>query len=126
MQTPAWTPDVIHDLILSGGMGNGYTWTINGRAYPDYTPLTVHQGQRTRLRFTNRSRMFHPMHLHGHTFQVRTTPNGVGPRKDTVNVLPMQTVVADLAADNPGQWVVHCHNLYHQEAGMMTVLSYRT
>ncbi|GAC1398752.1 MAG: multicopper oxidase MmcO [Mycobacterium sp.] len=126
VQTPTWAPDVTHELVLAGGMSNGYTWTINGRAYPDFSALPVRQGQRTRLLFTNRTRMFHPMHLHGHTFQVRANPDGTGPRKDTVNVLPMHTVVADFIADNPGQWVVHCHNLYHQENGMMTVLSYRT
>lgn len=75
---------------------------------------------------SNRSNMFHPMHLHGHAFQVRAAGAGAGPGKDTVNVLPMHTVVVDLVADNPGQWVVHCHNLYHQQAGMMSVLSYRT
>jgi FtsP/CotA-like multicopper oxidase with cupredoxin domain len=40
-------------------------------------------------------------------------------------VMPGQTVTADLVADNPGQWLTHCHNLYHGEAGMMTVLSYQ-
>jgi FtsP/CotA-like multicopper oxidase with cupredoxin domain len=67
--------------------------------------------------------MFHPMHLHGHSFQVRHE-GGSGPRKDTVIVRPMQQLTVDLAADNPGQWMVHCHNSYHQEAGMMTTLSY--
>jgi FtsP/CotA-like multicopper oxidase with cupredoxin domain len=62
--------------------------------------------------------------VHGHTFQVRHA--GVpGARKDTVMVMPGQTVTADLVADNPGQWLTHCHNLYHGEAGMMTVLSYQ-
>ena len=126
VQLRSWTPQVTHDLVLAGSMSGGYRWTINGRTYPDNTPLDVRQGQRVRLRFTNRSGMVHPMHLHGHTFQVRATPDGRGPRKDTVNVLPMQTVTVDLIADNPGQWLVHCHNLYHQQAGMMTVLSYRT
>jgi len=51
---------------------------------------------------------------------------GTGIRKDTVNVLPMGSVTVDMEADNPGQWLVHCHNAYHGELGMMTVLSYRT
>jgi FtsP/CotA-like multicopper oxidase with cupredoxin domain len=46
-------------------------------------------------------------------------------RKDTVNVLPMTAVAVDIAADNPGQWMLHCHNTYHLETGMATVLSYR-
>ncbi|SFR24878.1 Multicopper oxidase [Lentzea waywayandensis] len=65
--------------------------------------------------------MWHPMHLHGHTFQL---PGG--PRKDTAIVLPGQTVVCDFDADNPGQWMVHCHNTYHAEAGMATTLGYQT
>jgi FtsP/CotA-like multicopper oxidase with cupredoxin domain len=67
--------------------------------------------------------LFHPMHLHGHTFQVRDGSRP-GARKDTVVVRPMQRVTVDLEASNPGQWMVHCHNAYHQEAGMMTTLSY--
>lgn len=86
-------------------------------------PLPVHQGERVRLRFQNHSMMWHPMHVHGHTFQLRG-PGGTGPRKDTTAVLPMSEVVADLDADNPGQWMVHRHNVYHMEAGMMTRLSY--
>ncbi|WP_235489071.1 multicopper oxidase domain-containing protein, partial [Frankia sp. AvcI1] len=53
-------------------------------------------------------------------------PTSYGARKDVVIVPPMQTVTVDLQADNPGQWMVHCHNSYHQAAGMMTVLSYVT
>lgn len=60
------------------------------------------------------------MHLHGHTYQ----PAGGGPRKDTAIVLPRQTVTADFDADNPGQWLVHCHNAYHGEAGMMGLVAY--
>jgi len=46
-------------------------------------------------------------------------------RKDTVPVLPGRTVVADFDANNPGQWMLHCHNAYHLEAGMMRDLAYR-
>jgi FtsP/CotA-like multicopper oxidase with cupredoxin domain len=67
--------------------------------------------------------MWHPIHLHGQTFQVRTD-SGSGPRKDTVIVPAMGTVTVDFVADNPGQWALHCHNIYHAEAGMVTVLSY--
>jgi FtsP/CotA-like multicopper oxidase with cupredoxin domain len=66
--------------------------------------------------------MFHPMHLHGHTFAV---VDG-GARKDTVIVRPMQSLDVDLDADNPGQWAAHCHNIYPAESGMMTTLSYRS
>jgi FtsP/CotA-like multicopper oxidase with cupredoxin domain len=67
--------------------------------------------------------MYHPMHIHGHTFQV----NQGGPRKDTVIVRPGQQVSCDLDASNPGQWMTHCHNLYHApQGGMMATLSYQT
>ncbi|BAH55708.1 MULTISPECIES: multicopper oxidase family protein [Rhodococcus] len=115
-------PDRVHDLMLGMDM-SGYRWTINGATYDEHTPLAIAQGQRVRLRFVNQTMMFHPMHLHGHTFQV-VDGHGTGPRKDTTLVLPNQTVEVDLDADNPGQWLVHCHNLYHGEAGMMTTLSY--
>ena len=115
-------PDVVHDLEIAGP-ANGYTWTINGQLYDPSRGLPVMEGQRVRLRFINTTSMFHPMHLHGHTFQVRRSV-GAGPRKDTVNVLPKTTVQVDFEADNPGQWLTHCHNVYHGEAGMMTVVSY--
>ena len=102
----------------------GRRWSINGALYGDHEPLPVEQGERVRLRMVNASTMFHPMHVHGHTFAL-AGPDGAGVRKDTVNVLPMQTVAVDLQADNPGQWMVHCHNAYHAEQGMMTTLSYQ-
>lgn len=116
------TPDVVHDLEIAGP-ANRYTWTINGQTYDASRGLPVSEGQRVRLRFVNTTSMFHPMHLHGHTFQVRNAAVP-GPRKDTVNVLPKTTIEVDFDADNPGQWLTHCHNIYHGEAGMMTVVSY--
>jgi FtsP/CotA-like multicopper oxidase with cupredoxin domain len=121
---PARDPDTVQDLLLSGSMGP-YVWTINGRTYDDTVPLTIRQGQAGRLRIRNHSMMPHPLHLHGHTFQLGAA-GGAGPRKDTVLVPAMGAVSVDLAADNPGQWMVHCHNAYHAEAGMMTRLDYVT
>jgi multicopper oxidase len=110
-----------HSLVLSGSMAP-YRWTLNGKTFPDSEPLAVREGERVRLRFSNHSMMFHPMHVHGHTFAV---VDG-GARKDTVIVRPMQSLDVDLDADNPGQWAAHCHNIYHAESGMMTTLSYRS
>ncbi|HKS43691.1 MAG TPA: multicopper oxidase family protein [Amycolatopsis sp.] len=115
-------PDVTHDLVLAGP-GGKYDWTINGKAYNPNDGLPIRQGQRVRLRFVNNTDMYHPMHLHGHTFQVRGQ-NGTGPRKDTAIVRPRTTLEVDFDANNPGQWLSHCHNAYHGEAGMMTVVSY--
>ncbi len=124
VRLPDRSVDREHLLVLAGDM-TSYRWTINGKPYDQTDPLPVHEGERVRLRFQNHSTMWHPMHVHGHTLQVRG-PNGTGPRKDTMTVLPMREVVADLQADNPGQWMVHCHNVYHMQAGMMTRLSYVT
>jgi FtsP/CotA-like multicopper oxidase with cupredoxin domain len=109
------------EAVLGGRMMS-YRWTINGAAYPDTDALVVTPGERVRLRLRNTSMMFHPVHLHGHTFAVA----GSGTRKDTVVVRPHEPLDVDLEADNPGQRALHCHNVYHAEAGMMTVLSYRT
>ncbi|MBC7559708.1 MAG: multicopper oxidase family protein [Dermatophilaceae bacterium] len=113
--------DRSYDMVLSGLMAP-YRWTINGKTFHDAEPLPIEEGQRVRLRFQNRSMMFHPMHVHGHTFALV----GGGARKDTVIVRPMQTVEVDFDANNPGQWATHCHNIYHAEGGMMTSLSYQS
>ncbi|WP_281259764.1 multicopper oxidase family protein [Mycolicibacterium palauense] len=117
--------DVDLSAVLTGGM-MGYTWGINGRTYDRRQPLRITQGQRATLTFTNRTMMWHPMHLHGHTFQMLDSTGGLGARKDTTIVLPMRTVTVALVADNPGIWLLHCHNTYHMDAGMMTTLDYTT
>jgi FtsP/CotA-like multicopper oxidase with cupredoxin domain len=64
--------------------------------------------------------MPHPMHLHGHFFEVAGSP---GLRKDTVIVeAHMGQLSIEFVADNPGHWMHHCHHLYHMEAGMMNVV----
>ncbi|EFV12522.2 multicopper oxidase family protein [Segniliparus rugosus] len=117
-------PDTSLAVTLTGSMTQ-YDWALDGKRYPDAAALRIRQGQRASLVFDNsRTTMWHPMHLHGHTFQVIKPDGSRGPRKDTVVVLPGQKVAADLVADNPGTWMLHCHNTYHQEAGMMTTLDY--
>lgn len=110
---------------LSGTMMH-YNWTINGLPSWESVPMTVQRGQNATLTFINNTTMWHPMHLHGHTFQVITPDGRPGPRKDTVIVLPKTAVTVLLVADNPGIWMLHCHNTYHQEAGMMTSLEYQS
>ncbi|MDT5119659.1 MAG: multicopper oxidase [Mycobacterium sp.] len=110
-------------VVLGGNMVQ-YDWTINGQPYSRTNPLHVEQGQRPTITFDNTTMMYHPIHLHGHTFQLINTDGTLGARKDTVIVLPKQKVLAVLVADNPGVWQMHCHNTYHQVAGMMTRLDY--
>jgi FtsP/CotA-like multicopper oxidase with cupredoxin domain len=107
-------------LTLSGG-ANG-AWTINGRVYRDAEPLAFRVGERIRFQFRNMSMARHPMHLHGHFFQLvdRATARVSGPIKDTVIVEPMMGAVdVEWVADNPGRWLLHCHHAYHMEMGMM-------
>ncbi|MEV5506904.1 multicopper oxidase family protein [Streptomyces orinoci] len=117
---PRREPDRTLTLRLTGSMA-GYDWRINGERYDPDRRLPVKAGERVRLVFDNRTTMWHPMHLHGHTFAL---PGG-GPRKDTAIVLPGRRLAVDFDADNPGLWMAHCHNVYHSESGMMTVLGYR-
>ncbi|MEU5893732.1 multicopper oxidase family protein [Streptomyces sp. NPDC047461] len=116
--------DVTHRIELTGGMMH-YNWAINGEQFemsdPDANPILVEEGQRVRLDFLNRTTMWHPMHLHGHTYQLGAS----GPRKDTAIVLPRRKLSVFFDADNPGQWMLHCHNAYHGEAGMMANVAYR-
>lgn len=101
-----------------------YDWGIDDRQFDmnhaAANPYLVRETERVRLEFVNTTTMWHPMHVHGHTFQL----GAAGPRKDTAIVLPGQTVTADFDANNPGQWLAHCHNVYHGESGMMALLAY--
>jgi len=112
--------DVEHRVDLNGSM-MPYRWTIGDRPFPDNEAITFPNGARVRLRLRNRSSMWHPIHLHGHTFALGEAG---GARKDNVNVLPGEEVVCDVDADNPGQWMIHCHNTYHLEMGMAARVSY--
>ncbi|MGP3968194.1 multicopper oxidase family protein [Streptomyces sp. 6N223] len=124
VRLPAAEPDQVHRVELTGGM-DAYDWAINGRPFdmadPTANPLLVEEGQRVRLDFVNTTEMWHPVHLHGHTYQL----GDAGPRKDTAIVLPDETLSVSFDADNPGQWMLHCHNAYHGEAGMMALVAYR-
>jgi FtsP/CotA-like multicopper oxidase with cupredoxin domain len=117
--------DVSHRVVLSGAMAP-FAWSLNGEYWPNVTPLMAAAGQRVTIEMLNRSMMAHPMHLHGHAFQVIAV-NGAalaGAVRDTVLVPPMSSVTIAFDADNPGRWVFHCHNLYHMATGMMTEVRY--
>ncbi|MDQ6704101.1 MAG: multicopper oxidase family protein [Pseudomonadota bacterium] len=118
--------DRTHVLNLTGSM-QGYRWSINNVAWTkDVPPLMVAKGERVELVLTNQTMMPHPMHLHGHTFQVVAIDGHriAGALRDTVLVPPKATVTVAFDADNPGLWAFHCHLLYHQHAGMFATLRY--
>ncbi|WP_373315647.1 multicopper oxidase family protein [Actinoplanes campanulatus] len=107
-------------LELTGSMGR-YDWAINGKAFDPKAITAIRAGERVKIDYVNTTDMWHPMHLHGHTFAAGST----GVRKDTAIVRPKQTLSTIFDADNPGIWMIHCHNIYHAEAGMMTLLGYQ-
>ena len=117
--------DIVHHLDLTGSMAN-YVWTLNGRSFAARQPLMVKQGQRVEIVMTNQTMMSHPMHLHGHAFQVVAVDGRrfAGATRDTVLVPINGSVTIAFDADNPGHWALHCHNLYHMAAGMMTSVEY--
>jgi FtsP/CotA-like multicopper oxidase with cupredoxin domain len=100
-----------------------YEWGVNG-PYPNNKPFTIKQGQQATMTFTNKTRMWHPMHVQGRTFQMINANGELAARKDTVIVIPKQSVKIAILADNPGCWPLHCHSTYHAEAGMATTFDY--
>ncbi len=103
-----------------------YVWTINGSSYPNQLSLDVKEGQRVQLSITNASQMPHPMHLHGHIFEVSEIDGQkvTGAVRDTVLVPPKSTIKVLFDANNPGIWAYHCHIVYHLATGMFTVIKY--
>lgn len=109
-------------MTLAGDMAR-YHWSLDTQP-----ALLVDRGDRVEVTMHNTSMMAHPMHLHGHHFQVVAIDGQrfAGAMRDTVLVPPMRSVTFAVDANNPGQWMFHCHNLYHMMSGMMTTFAYRT
>jgi len=118
--------DIVHTITLGGAM-KPYVWSMNGEVWPQITPLMLKRGQRVEIDLVNGSMMAHPIHLHGHVFQVMAIDGQAlnGAVRDTVLVSAGGRVRIAFDADNPGRWPLHCHNLYHMETGMMTEFRYQ-
>ncbi|MFE9793200.1 multicopper oxidase family protein [Streptomyces goshikiensis] len=116
-------PDRTLQMRLTGNMQR-YNWAFDNEPYTPEQRRPVKAGERVRIEFANSTPMWHPLHLHGHTFALGTGGQG-GARKDTTIILPGQRLTVEFDADNPGLWMAHCHNVYHSESGMMTVLGYQ-
>ncbi|WP_160647657.1 multicopper oxidase family protein [Chengkuizengella marina] len=123
-------PDVEYTMDLSAGMGmmqRGMSYTINGETFPDTEPIQVKKGDLVKVTINNNSMLDHPMHLHGHYFQV-ISKNGlslVNPLvKDLINIEPHEQYEILFIADNPGDWLFHCHDLLHATGGMVTAVKY--
>ena len=113
-------------IDLTGSMMT-YRWGIEEKAaMAHHAHLAVQEGERVEMTLTNRTEMSHPMHLHGHHFQV-VAVNGArvnGAMRDTELVPVGGSVTLAFDAGNPGKWMFHCHNLYHMQSGMMTQVRY--
>lgn len=113
-------PDRTHEVGLVGNMMT-YRWGLEGAER-----LVAAKGERIEITLVNRSMMAHPMHLHGHHFQV-VAVNGQrfsGAVRDTLILPPMQSATIAFDAGNPGKWAFHCHHLYHMVSGMMAFVTY--
>ncbi len=122
--------DVEYTMDLGTAMNDqGMVYTINGKTFPDTEPLNVKKDDLIKVTLKNTSPMDdHPMHLHGHFFQVLSKNGqpiqGSPLMKDTLNLKPGEEYVVAFKADNPGNWMFHCHDLHHASAGMVTELKY--
>ncbi|WP_267435795.1 multicopper oxidase domain-containing protein, partial [Sphingomonas sp. GM_Shp_1] len=112
-------------IHLTGNMER-YMWAFDGVKLNAVTaPIPFRLGERVRVTLVNDTMMAHPIHLHGHFFELVTGHGDHAARKHTVNVAPGGTVTFDLTADAEGDWAFHCHLLYHMHAGMMQVVTVR-
>lgn len=113
------------ELHLTGNMER-FMWAFDGEKFSEITrPIPFRRDERVRVTLVNDSMMNHPIHLHGHFFEVVNGHPAQHPRKHTVNVMPGGKVTFDLTADAPGDWAFHCHMLLHMHAGMFKVVTVR-
>jgi CopA family copper-resistance protein len=113
------------DIHLTGNMER-FMWSFDGVKMSDHhEPIPFIEGERVRVNLINDSMMVHPIHLHGHFFELVTGKGDRAPRKHTVIVQPGGIATFDFTADALGDWAFHCHLLYHMHAGMMRVVSVR-
>lgn len=125
---PYGPANVRKTLLLGGGKPGERHWTIDGRIWPNTPKIDVRHGDRVSIHFKNPTGMDHPMHLHGHVFEL-VEQSGLRLRyplpKDTTLVPAGGTSTWRFLADSPpGRWVLHCHNIIHQMDGMMTEVDY--
>ncbi|TVR57182.1 MAG: hypothetical protein EA426_12565 [Spirochaetaceae bacterium] len=122
-------PDIDYTMVLTERIRDG-AYPINGAVYPDTEFIVVEEGQRVRIRMINAgSSTFHPMHLHGHQFRVVATDGNPVPEaaqltRNTLPLLPGESYDVEFIANNPGIWLLHCHELQHAGGGMITAVVY--
>lgn len=110
-------------LTLDGDMKR-YTWFLNNKPLSESDNILVKEGEVVRFIMINRTMMHHPMHLHGHFFRVINGQGDNAPLKNVVDVPPMSTTVIEFFSDEVGDWLFHCHLLYHMKSGMTRMIHY--
>ena len=119
------TPTRFMEIHLTGNMER-YMWSFDGSKFSSVSddPIRFAHNERVRVKLVNDTMMAHPIHLHGHFFElVNGAEDGHQPRKHTVIVQPGSSAQFDLTADEPGDWAFHCHLLYHMHSGMFQIVS---
>lgn len=110
------------ELHLTGNMER-YLWSFDGKTFsqaPD--PISIGLGERVRVTFVNDTMMEHPIHLHGMWMVLENGTGEFQPRKHTVNVKPAERLSVLVEPDVPGKWALHCHIMFHMDAGMFRVV----
>ncbi len=118
------TPSRLLEIHLTGNMDR-YMWSFDGTKFSAVSdhPIRFAYNERVRVKLVNDTMMAHPIHLHGHFFELVNGHDGAQPRKHTVVVQPGSSAQFDLTANEPGDWAFHCHLLYHMHAGMFQIVS---
>ena len=111
------------DLHLTGDMER-YRWSFNNKTLYEESTISVKRGEVLRINLVNDSMMHHPIHLHGHFFRMINEAGDYSPLKHTVDLPPMGSRTIEFLANEHGDWIFHCHLLYHMDAGMARVISY--
>jgi manganese oxidase len=123
---------VLPSNTVPNSMNMEFNWLVlNGKAGPASTPLIVRLGERVRIRFVNLGMDHHPMHLHGHTFYTTGTEGGRIPEcswwpGNTVLVGVAQARDVEFVANNPGDWMIHCHLPHHMMNQMSSTVGKMT
>jgi len=114
------------EIHLTGNMER-FMWGFDGRRFSELVePIRFARNERVRVTLVNDTMMSHPIHLHGHFFELVTgAPADRQPWKHTVSVAPGSQLSFDLTASEPGDWAFHCHLLMHMHAGMFNVVTVR-
>lgn len=113
------------EIHLTGNMER-YMWGFDGRRFSEIVePIRLERNERVRVTLVNDTMMQHPIHLHGHFFELVNGHAGNHPMKHTVNVAPGGRLSFDLTADAPGDWAFHCHMMMHMHSGMFNVVTIR-